>query len=522
VSPHSSTPAAAEPTNDAMRSQAGATTDAAQSESPSGDSGEIEVPEVKSEARRFAVETEITDAGLTPRTSNALRRAGLLTLNDVAAHSLEELAAIPNLGAKSLDELSRALADHGFAPRGQPPADAHAHNRGEPTVGFARLSVRARNALVRLRVETMEDLAALRRSDVAAAPQVGSNTVRELEQLLGSAGREFAPEPARPHERRQDSRVADMVRLRDEGATLDEIGKAYDLTRERVRQLLKSAGHTGAIARENVAAKRERAAQERLADVLAAYRRGDSTAEIAQQLDLHPAAVRDLLKVSVTPRDGAARRGTRRNWHQQHYSDDDLVDAVREVAERYGRTPTTEEYERAAAGGMLPTELTIRNRIGWVVALERAGYPPPIRKRAYTRRFPEATCRHALRRLVIESGHIPTHAEYEALAQLDDRLPAAATVRNRVGRWTAITAELARLPPRDDVLARTPSDGDGLPTSSDIWLAYLDETLHIEDVIVALITGDLIWDHDEFGPPPSELADTVAEVERETTNETHG
>jgi len=37
------------------------------------------------------------------------------------------------------------------------------------------------------------------------------------------------------------TRQREMMKLRREGATLQEIGTRYDLTRERVRQILKAA-----------------------------------------------------------------------------------------------------------------------------------------------------------------------------------------------------------------------------------------------------------------------------------------
>ena len=142
---------------------------------------------------------------------------------------------------------------------------------------------------------------------------------------------------------------------------------------------------------------------------------------------------------------------------------------------------------------MLPSAPLIHARLGWRETVLRAGLTPRESvRRTYKRRWPAETCRHALRRIVVETGEVPTVAQYEALAQVDDSLPSVATVRNRLGRWSTITADLARLPTREEALARVVAGGDSIPpTSGEIWMAYLDEVLSHEDAIVLLISGDL-------------------------------
>jgi hypothetical protein len=73
-----------------------------------------------------------------------------------------------------------------------------------------------------------------------------------------------------------------------------------------------------------------------------------------------------------------------------------------------------------------------------------------------------------------------------------------------------VTADLARLPTREEALARLVPGGDSMPpTSGEIWMAYLDEVLSHEDAIVLLISGDLVFSPD-FGPAPPELEDTIS------------
>jgi hypothetical protein len=59
------------------------------------------------------------------------------------------------------------------------------------------------------------------------------------------------------------------------------------------------------------------------------------------------------------------------------------------------------------------------------------------------RRWTDGACWQALRRVVDELGEIPTVLSYERHAAGRDDLPSSATLRNRLGRWSAITARLA-------------------------------------------------------------------------------
>ena len=54
---------------------------------------------------------KIEDTGISVRTYNALKRAGLNTIGDVIQKTDEELREIRNLGAKSLAEVKREIFD---------------------------------------------------------------------------------------------------------------------------------------------------------------------------------------------------------------------------------------------------------------------------------------------------------------------------------------------------------------------------------------------------------------------------
>ncbi len=62
---------------------------------------------------------------------------------------------------------------------------------------------------------------------------------------------------------------------------------------------------------------------------------------------------------------------------------------------------------------------------------------------ARARRWTDSACREALRRVVDELGAIPTVSAYDRHAAGRPDLPSSATLRNRLGRWSAIAAQLA-------------------------------------------------------------------------------
>ena len=59
------------------------------------------------------------------------------------------------------------------------------------------------------------------------------------------------------------------------------------------------------------------------------------------------------------------------------------------------------------------------------------------------RRSTEDACWEALARAVEALGEIPSVLAYERHAAGRAELPSSATVRNRLGRWSAITTQLA-------------------------------------------------------------------------------
>jgi transcriptional regulator with XRE-family HTH domain len=262
--------------------------------------------------------------------------------------------------------------------------------------------------------------------------------------LAGDPVEHDAPSAAAPGTRQ---RMSQMRALREQGFSLDEIALRFGVSRERVRQILRA--HGGPDPELVADARKRRAAQlaeARVDELLALWRAGHEPRSAATALGLQAAACRTTIARFATDVDKAARRANLSGARgAPTYSERDIIVALRAVAAGLGRVPSAKEYALLARGLELPSLPTVLNRMGgWSRAVEAAGMTP-LSARAATRRrrWTDGACWAALRRVVEELGEIPTVVSYErhAAGRLD--LPSSATLRNRLGRWSAISAQLA-------------------------------------------------------------------------------
>ncbi|MGI8729609.1 MAG: homing endonuclease associated repeat-containing protein [Solirubrobacteraceae bacterium] len=242
-------------------------------------------------------------------------------------------------------------------------------------------------------------------------------------------------------------RILQIRVLRERGFSLDEIATRYGVSRERVRQILRA--HGGAPDPELVAGARrrrsERLAEARVDELLVLWRSGAGAASVANALGLQPAACKSTIERFATEVDKTARRAHLSvSRGSPTYSERDILVALRAVAAGLSRVPSAKEYALLARGLELPSLPTVLNRMGgWSTALTAAGLTPPAARSARRRRWTQSACWSALRRVVDELGESPTVLSYEQHAAGRDDLPSSATLRNRLGRWSAITARLA-------------------------------------------------------------------------------
>ena len=215
----------------------------------------------------------------------------------------------------------------------------------------------------------------------------------------------------------------------------------------RVRQLLVAHGgpdrHDAAQARRRRA---ERLAGEQIEELLARWRDGASPKEIALASGLDAAACRSVIERSVTDADRYLRQAVMAAARRRPtYSDAEIVQAVQAAASVLGHVPAAREYAALAGELDLPSLATVSNRMsGWSNAVVAAGLRPTAASgRPLPRRWTAEACWEALEGAVAELGEIPTVVAYEKLAAGREDLPSAATVRNRLGRWSPLVAQLA-------------------------------------------------------------------------------
>jgi transposase len=244
------------------------------------------------------------------------------------------------------------------------------------------------------------------------------------------------------------ARAAQMVMLRRQGWSLDEIALRFDVSRERVRQILGANG--GPDSHDVAQARRHRVQQQaeaRIHELLALWRAGERLCYAADAFGLQRAAARDAIARFATDNDRVARKASLASARAQGktYSDRDIIVALTTVAARLGRTPSAKEYSALARELQHPSLATILNRMGgWTKAVYAAGLTPvttPARTRS--RRWTAEACWAAMRHVVAELGDIPTVVGYERHAAHRPDLPSSATIRNRLGRWSTITTQLA-------------------------------------------------------------------------------
>lgn len=242
-------------------------------------------------------------------------------------------------------------------------------------------------------------------------------------------------------------RVRRMQALREQGWSLDEVGLRFGVSRERVRQIMRA--HGGPAPEDIAGARRRRAeaqAEARIDELLERWRAGQPTRVAASELGLQAAACRSTIQRFATDADRAARKASVAGARcVQTYSDRDIILALVSVSTRVGRVPSAKEYAVHARELSYPSLPTVLNRMGgWTNALRASGLDPVTTPaRARKRRWTDDACWKALRKVVRELGEIPSVLAYERHAAGRSELPSSATLRNRIGRWSSITTQLA-------------------------------------------------------------------------------
>lgn len=175
-----------------------------------------------------------------------------------------------------------------------------------------------------------------------------------------------------------DPRTAQMHGLYLGGATLEEVGARFGLSRERVHQIFAEAGIPTRSARETATLRHQRLVDERGEQICDAFARSKDIAAIAHRFGASRKAVREIVAERFPPSE--RRHGGR----LPVYSDEELIAFLREAAAAVPGRLTTGAYARYAAGRRTddsrpwPSFQTPAKRFGtWCRACERAGFGVP-------------------------------------------------------------------------------------------------------------------------------------------------
>ena len=231
-----------------------------------------------------------------------------------------------------------------------------------------------------------------------------------------------------------------MHELYVSGATLEEIGTRFGVSRERVRQIFREAELPVRSTAETHALRHDRLLRERGEEICAAFSESKDAEEVSRRLEVPRVAVEEIIKRHFPP----TERRRRRRATAPRYPTEELIACLQEAGAAARGALTTGEYGAYAKGRQTengrpwPSDQTYVNRFGsWRAALLQAGLPVnPRAPRPPKRKFSDQDCIQALRDAARALGKAPTAAEYDAFVKASKKsLPGPGTVRKRCGTW---------------------------------------------------------------------------------------
>src|SRR5690625_1396647 len=247
----------------------------------------------------------------------------------------------------------------------------------------------------------------------------------------------------RPPCSQRDAAIVETLLLHD--VSLDELGRAFGLTRERIRQVLTQ--HTGLSTRD-LADFRSRAREDqRLAQGrtrLKALAAEDPTASVQQLARL--SGLRSAEVVAALGTEEVLRRRDSNTWRARS-ADDDILVELRRVAALPGGTPLSGSfYDKHRRSGALSSVRIIQRFQSWTTACAAAGVTARQAPRAvYARKWSRTDLMTWVLRFIDDVGPGASYAAFSRWLRehKDEGAPSAQTVRNVVGTWTEILAAAA-------------------------------------------------------------------------------
>lgn len=236
-----------------------------------------------------------------------------------------------------------------------------------------------------------------------------------------------------------NQRAEDAYSMYKRGATLEEVGREFGVTRERVRQIFRDRDLPIRSVKEAAALKRALQSREYAESIKRRFAELRDADAVARELKLPRPVVTAVVEAAFTTAD---RRKPKRA--RKLYSDDELIGFLRAASAALGGVLTAQVYtayartQKTNDGRPWPTHQTYLLRFGsWRKAVTAAGLAAnPSSPIVGQTLFGDGHCVDALRAAARSLGRPPTASEYDDFARSSNgALPSEATVRHRLGRW---------------------------------------------------------------------------------------
>lgn len=140
-----------------------------------------------SDNRKIELQTLYDNGEISIRTHNCLRRAGMLTLGDVADRTPEDMMHVRNLGRKCLDEILRVLKQYGLQLKEEEKPELESH-LAEMNLDDMELSVRSYNCLRRAGISKLHEIIDLSGEDFVKIRNLGLKSAQEVVTKLAELG----------------------------------------------------------------------------------------------------------------------------------------------------------------------------------------------------------------------------------------------------------------------------------------------------------------------------------------------
>ena len=238
------------------------------------------------------------------------------------------------------------------------------------------------------------------------------------------------------------SRDNAILAMRMQGKTLEEIGLSFDITRERVRQIILKFGPD--LNFPNITELRNKEKEEKLRSIAIEISANWNSfckynfAMLAQEYNLSIPVIRQV----VTKVQHAYLSANEESHIEKQWTADDCIGVLKEAA-TYAFPLTVLEYRRLIESNSIsgPTLPIFFARFGsWIDACAAAGVETGIAQREYDSAWSDSDLVRIVRKFLWESKDTSWSIQsYDTWrANHESQMPSTGSLRNRLGTWSEI------------------------------------------------------------------------------------